>query len=67
MALTQSLGTIAAAVTLCFFIVNLNIETCTSQQLNAANDFAGARVYTPDTGLLDFVYHSHDDLTRFLR
>lgn len=67
MAFTQSLGTFAAAVTLCLFIVNLNIETCSSQQLNTANDFAGARAYTPDTGLLDFVYHSHDDMTRFLR
>lgn len=25
------------------------------------------RAYVPDAGLLDFVYHNHDDMTRFLR
>lgn len=67
MAFTQSFGTVAAAVTLCLFVVNLNIETCSSQQLNQLNDYAGSRPYTPDPGLLDFVYHSHEDMTRFLR
>lgn len=67
MAFAQSMGTFAAAVTLCLFIVNLNIETCNSQQLNNINDYSGAQAYRPDTGLLDFVYHSHDDMTRFLR
>lgn len=67
MAFTPSVGTFVAAVTLSLFIVNLNIETCSSQQLNSVNEFAGARAYTPDTGLLDFVYHNHDDMTRFLR
>lgn len=67
MAFTQSLGTFIVAVILSLFIVNLNIETCNSQQLNSVNDFAGAHAYTPDTGLLDFVYHNHDDMTRFLR
>lgn len=67
MASIPSLRTFAAAVILCLFIINLNIETCSSQQLNGINDYAGARAYTPDTGLLDFVYHSHDDTTRFLR
>ncbi|XP_055300338.1 carboxypeptidase D isoform X3 [Sitodiplosis mosellana] len=67
MAFTQSFGTLAAAVTLCLFVVNLNIETCSSQQLNQLNDYSGSRPYTPDPGLLDFVYHNHEDMTRFLR
>lgn len=67
MAFTQSFGTLAAAVTLCLFVVNLNIETCNSQQLNTLNDYTGSRPYTPDPGLLDFVYHNHEDMTRFLR
>lgn len=35
--------------------------------MSAANDYSNSRVYTPDTGLLDFVYHNHEDMTRFLR
>lgn len=67
MASMPSLRTFAAAVTLCLFVINLNIETCSSQQLNGANDYTGSRPYTPDTGLLDFVYHNQDEMTRFLR
>ncbi|XP_031624726.1 carboxypeptidase D-like isoform X3 [Contarinia nasturtii] len=67
MAFSQSFGTLAAAVTLFAFVINVNIETCTSQQLNTLNDYAGSRAYTPDPGLLDFVYHNHDEMTRFLR
>lgn len=67
MGFTQSLGTLAATITLCLFVVNLNIETCSSQQMSDGNDYSNARIYTPDTGLLDFVYHSHEDMTRFLR
>lgn len=67
MAFKQSLGTLAAAVALCLFVINLNIETCSSQQLDTLNDYSNSRAYTPDTGLLDFVYHNHEDMTRFLR
>lgn len=67
MAFTQSFGTLAAAITLCLFVININIETCSSQQVNTLNDYAGSRGYTPDPGLLDFVYHNHDETTRFLR
>lgn len=67
MASIPSLRTFAAALTLCLFVINLNIETCSSQQLNGINDYTGTRAYTPDTGLLDFVYHNHDEMTRFLR
>lgn len=65
--MAQSFGTYVAAVTLCLFVVNLNIETCSSQQLNTLNDYAGSQAYVPDTGLLDFVYHNHEEMTRFLR
>lgn len=67
MAFAQSFGTVVAAVTLSLFVINLNIETCSSQQLSTLNDYGGSRPYTPDTGLLDFVYHNHEDMTRFLR
>jgi hypothetical protein len=30
-------------------------------------DVVKPRAYVPDTHLLDFVYHGHDDMTRFLR
>lgn len=39
-------------------------------QLQLVNDFDGLpepRAYIPDAGLLDFVYHNHDDMTKFLR
>lgn len=39
-------------------------------QLQLVNDFEGLpepRAYIPDAGLLDFVYHNHDDMTKFLR
>lgn len=68
MAFTQSVGTYLAAIILCLFVVNLNIETCNSQQLNAVDGYGGSRgAYVPDTGLLDFVYHNHEEMTRFLR
>lgn len=68
MVFTQSLGTLAATIALCLFVVNLNIETCSSQQMNAVSEYnSNSRGYTPDTGLLDFVYHNHEDMTRFLR
>lgn len=42
-----------------------------SAQLQLVNEFDGAlpepRAYIPDAGLLDFVYHNHDDMTKFLR
>lgn len=65
MAYIQSIGSVIGAIGLCLFVINFN--TCRSQQLNVLNDFDTGRAYTPDTGLLDFVYHNHDDMTRFLR
>ncbi|KAJ6640259.1 Carboxypeptidase M [Pseudolycoriella hygida] len=41
---------------------------CNCQSENYFDDSAPSpRSYTPDVGLLDFVYHNHDDMTRFLR
>lgn len=67
MSLMQSIGNVAAATTLCIFLFNLHIENCNSQHLNTVNDYGTIRSYTPDSGLIDFVYHNHDDVTRFLR
>lgn len=41
-----------------------------SAQLQLPNDFDALpepRAYIPDAGLLDFVYHNHDEMTKFLR
>jgi len=61
MAFTQS--GMVGAIALCLFIVSLTIDNCNSQQYSGAVD----RAYTPEPGLLDFVYHNHDETTRFLR
>lgn len=43
---------------------------CNCQAQNSFDDsdtLPSPRAYTPDVGLLDFVYHNHDEMTRFLR
>lgn len=69
MAFVQSFGGVIGAILLCFFTIS-----CYSQQLSNVNSFGGSgsgggadRAYSPDPGLIDFVYHNHDDMTRFLR
>nr|XP_029710648.1 carboxypeptidase D isoform X2 [Aedes albopictus] len=70
---------VLAAVTLCAGIA-FAIQVPTSDQisLSTGNDrsdvlsgFTGVgnepRAYRPDTSSLDFVYHNHDDMTRYLR
>ncbi|EAT36941.1 AAEL011016-PA [Aedes aegypti] len=70
--------TVLALVTLCAGIA-FAIQVPTSDQISiASNDrsdvlpgFGGAgdepRAYRPDTSSLDFVYHNHEDMTRYLR
>lgn len=70
--------TVLAVVTLCTGIA-FAIQVPTSDQISiASNDrsdvlpgFGGAgdepRAYRPDTSSLDFVYHNHEDMTRYLR
>lgn len=72
MAFVQSFGSLFGAFALCLFTISLNIETCYSQNVNNVNNYGGEnfgldRAYTPDVGLLDFVYHNHEDMTKFLR
>lgn len=67
MSLIQSSGGFVAAIVLCLFAINLNIDICSSQQVENSNDFNNIRSYVPDGGQLDFVYHNHDEMTRFLR
>ncbi|XP_037026101.1 carboxypeptidase M isoform X5 [Bradysia coprophila] len=37
------------------------------QSFDDTETLPSPRAYTPDVGLLDFVYHNHDEMTRFLR
>lgn len=56
------------AIALCLFTISLNFGGCSAQHLNNVNNYGGLdRAYTPDVGLLDFVYHNQDDMTKFLR
>lgn len=59
----QSSGGVAAAIILCLFAINI----CSSQQVDSTNDYNNIRSYMPDSSQLDFVYHNHDEMTRFLR
>lgn len=60
------------AVFISLLVLNWHIDYCEPQHINP-NDFGDGieqRAYAPPPdsgGLLDFVYHNHDDLTRFLR
>lgn len=40
------------------------VQQCQSERVN--NVAADSRAYTPDTSL-DYIYHSQDEMTRFLR
>lgn len=63
MAMLPSTGTILIAIISVLFV----IEQCKSERVNnVAATAADSRAYTPETNL-DFVYHSHDEMTRFLR
>lgn len=69
MALLQSTSTMLA-VFISLLLINWHIDYCQSQHYdpNNYNDGIESRAYTPESGgLLDFVYHNHDDMTRFLR
>lgn len=45
-----------------------NLCNCQAQQsYDDSETLPSPRAYTPDVGLLDFVYHNHDEMTRFLR
>lgn len=52
-----------------FLIQILYNNFCSCQSSQSFDDSAlpSPRAYTPDVGLLDFVYHNHDEMTRFLR
>lgn len=68
MSLIHLSGGHAAAIILCLFAINLNIDICSSQQVaDPSNDYNNIRTYMPDSSQIDFVYHNHDDMTRFLR
>lgn len=60
MALAQSTGVVIVAIISVFIVV----QQCQSERVN--NAAADSRIYTPDSSL-DFIYHSHDEMTRFLR
>lgn len=58
--------------TLVLFGTLAALRGCFAQlQLSGVNEYGGTlpepRVYVPDAGQLDFVYHSHDTMTKFLR
>lgn len=60
MVLSQPVRTTALAVFAAFvFLLNANLSA--SQRLSSVPD------YQLDPGLLDFVYHNHDETTRFMR
>lgn len=45
-----------------------NLGNCQiPQSFDDSETLPSPRAYTPDVGLLDFVYHNHDEMTRFLR
>lgn len=68
MSLIQLSGGYAAAIILCLFAINVNIDICSSQHVaETANDYNNIRSYMPDSAQIDFVYHNHDEMTRFLR
>lgn len=60
MALSHSIRT-ASLVILTIFVFFLNANIISSQRLSSVPD------YQLDPGLLDFVYHNHDEMTRFMR
>lgn len=57
--------------TIIYFAVYVfyNENTCTGQSHldNNLDNLPEPRAYIPDAGLLDFVYHNHDEMTKFLR
>ncbi|XP_059618759.1 carboxypeptidase M isoform X2 [Phlebotomus argentipes] len=56
----------ALLVVLCACLVeNLSVEDSFSNGLNVS--LPEPRAYIPDAHLLDFVYHNHEEMTRFLR
>lgn len=60
MALLQSTAAILATI----ISVLIVVQQCHSERVS--NVPADSRAYTPDTNL-DYIYHSHDEMTRFLR
>lgn len=66
MAFVHSFGVFIGATALCLFMIGLG--SANAQQFENVNGLDRTeRAYTPDLGLLDFVYHNHDDMTKFLR
>lgn len=66
MAFVQSFAVFLGAIALSLFMICLG--SVDAQQFDNVNGFERTeRAYTPDVGLLDFVYHNHDDMTKFLR
>lgn len=66
MALLQSTGGVCILI-FSIYLIGWNIDLCYSQRLNNVQDLNDPRSYQPDPGLLDFVYHNHDEMTRVLR
>ncbi|XP_055844777.1 carboxypeptidase D isoform X2 [Episyrphus balteatus] len=48
-------------------LVFLFVYQCWAQSTNELDGLPEPRAYVPDSQFLDFVYHDHDELTRFLR
>lgn len=69
MTLVHSTSTMLA-VFISLLVLNWHIDYCKPQHINPNNfdDGLDSRAYSPDAGgLVDFVYHNHDELTRILR
>lgn len=65
MALSSSWAIAVAIV----YVLSIN-NICTGQSHIRDNDLVSLpepRAYIPDADLLDFVYHNHDEMTKFLR
>lgn len=45
----------------------LQIGQCQTPSTNELERKPGSRAYQSDAGTLDFVYHDHEEMTRFLR
>lgn len=66
MAFVHSFGVVVGAIALCLFMIGL--DSADAQQYNNINGLDRTEhAYTPDVGMLDFVYHNQDDMTKFLR